>query len=552
MGWSTTRASLRQAVNRSLLLLFFGLVGACGDGEPTVPAHPDQTVLAIVDGTDELGNDDFFFLPPMVPDPSDHPSFDPGAFDPSLAPVVEICELRSSGDGCVDGPALATFTVASGSGSETVRLGDLDAEHYIVNWHTKAFDLNPELMYRITVLAEEVTLGYADVDIVTSGTELKRAAAGEYITLKNGRTLPIKFRIEQGALSTEYVFDGTGMEFGPRPLIAVAFTDATGTDIYPVGAEESYIFSLFDTGSGLVYIGADDATFLGIGAGSPTNPNQDTRVRVDGLSAIDPTTLLAPIGPYGAADGAQGEVLDVRVGPASPPQRPDLGLTLIGAPVANEVVALIDNTVTISRGPYAFCNGCDAEGPDITFYMPTDVGIPVPAIQLPLERFGSTDPALLDGATNGEKYLLNGAVFEHGGNTVQHDPTAVQPFRFWFDTGAPPTIINVRMATALGIDLSTDGSFDCWTVAGKEGNEGYVIDRISLLGSASGGAGTYTVENASVCVDVRDEELRQMYRDPNDPSVVVKLDAVIGANLFTHVPILFDGVNNTLGIIGQP
>jgi hypothetical protein len=549
MSWSITRAPVRHAVNRSLPLLFIGVVMACNDGEPTVPSHPDQTVLAIVDGTDELGNADFFFLPPMVPDPSDHPSFDPGAFDASLAPVVEICELRSSGDGCVDGPALATFTMAMGSGSETVRLGDLDAEHYIVNWHTKAFDLDAELMYRITVLVDDVTLGYADVDVVTTGTELKRAAAGEYITLKDGRTLPIKFRIEQGALSTEYVFDGTGREFGPLPLIPAVFTDADGTDIYPVGSDESYIFSLFDTGSDIVYIGAADAAFLQIGAASPTNTNQDTRVRLNGLSAIDETTLNAPIGPYGEAGGAQGEVRDVRVGPASPPQRPDLEVTLIGAPVANEVVALIDNTVTVSRGPYAFCGGCYAEGPDITFYMPTDLGIPVPAIQLPLERFGSTDPALLDGATNGEKYFLNDVVFEYGANTVIYDPTATQPFRFWYDTGAPPTIINVRMATALGIDLAIGGSFDCFKGAGKEGNEGYVVDRVAFVGSASGGMGTYAVENASICVDVRDEELRERYPDPNDPTVGIKLDAVVGANLFTHVPILFDGANSTLGIL---
>lgn len=523
---------------------------ACADSQPTLPALTDASQFLIVDGAHSSGNPEFFFLPPLVPDPSGHPNFDPGAFDATLSPVVEICELVPAGEVCVGGPVLATFTTTSGSGAEVVRLGEPDAEHYIVNWHTDAFDLNPEVMYRITVLVEGTVLGYADVDVVGTGRDLKSVATGEFIGLVDGRTLPIKFRIEQGALSVEYVFDGTGKEFGPLPLITAAFTNSSGDDIYPVGAGESYLFSLFDTGSEIAYVGSADAAFLALGVASQANPNQDTRVRLNGLSAIDESTLDAPIGPYGTAGGAQSEVAAIRVGPASPPQRPDLGVTLIGAPVANEVVALIDNTATVTRGPYAFCGGCYAVGPDITFYMPSDGSIPVPDVQWPLERFGSTAPALLDGATNGQKYFVNDVFFQHGANIVMYDPTAAQPFRFWYDTGAPPTIINVRAANALGIDLSLDGSFDCFIGAGKGGNEGYVIDRVALVGSTpGGGTGTYAVENVSICVDIRDEELRQTYPDPNDPSVGIKLDAVIGANLFVHVPILFDGKNNVLGIV---
>ncbi|MEJ2185484.1 MAG: aspartyl protease family protein [Gemmatimonadota bacterium] len=855
--------SLEMAVVCSVLLT---LTLSCGDRSTApltdVPAPLDE----IVDAAHGGGNQDFFFLPPLVPDPSGNAAFDADAFDASLAPVVEVCALDA--DGCAaTQPDMfpLTYTMSDGPGSETVRL-DAEAENYIVNWHTDDFGLDPDVTYRIHVRVAGTELGHADVDVAESGGALRNINTNEYVPLKDGRTLPIKFRVEQGAVyvvdadggtvvaedgvvtlvvpgqgstvgitvqpatgypdttalvagtafdlgpegttfdppatltiqydpanlppntvprlhhlvngewtrvpgatadlaahtvtgpvtgfspwavlgtgpvlsvnitggqgqvvvqgstlnpcryddtvlpcaadftlnqtltleaqtlgpdaqfegwsgsgapstcttdrvcsitmdqdraitatfsmpglvglstydttltaaqggtgasaqivvsniggrdlnlepvqvyndqdvphwldasitsqtvttaspetltvsvaanalppgtygahvlvtdgyfsgvlavtldvtaTTSYTYDGTGNQFGPRPLSIAIFTNAAGTDIYPVGSGEEYLFVLFDTGSSIVYLSSADATFLNIGATSSTNVNQDTRVRLDGLSAIDPTALTAPIAAHGTAGGAQAEVTGIRVGPASPPQRPDLGASLIGAPVANEVLALIDNTTTVSRGPYPFCGGCYAEGPDITFYMPTDAGIPVPDLQLPLERFGSTSPALLDNATNGQKYFVNQVLFRNAGHAVMHDPAATQPFRFWFDTGAPETIIDTRLATALGIDLSAAGSFDCFTGLGKAGNEGYVIDQIAFSGTTTGGVGAYVINHAEVCVDIRSEELRQYYT-PSGSGTPVLVDAQIGANLFMYVPILFDGHGNQLGIV---
>ena len=69
-------------------------------------------------------------------------------------------------------------------------------EYYIVNWHTDEFDLNATATYRISVLVEGTELGLADVDVVNSGKDLKNVITGAFIPLKDGRTLPIKFRIE--------------------------------------------------------------------------------------------------------------------------------------------------------------------------------------------------------------------------------------------------------------------------------------------------------------------------------------------------------------------
>jgi hypothetical protein len=123
---------------------------------------------------------------------------DPGAFngpfDGTLSPVVHICDLTD----CAAMP-VAEFTTTTGSGSEIVRVVPED-EQYIVNWHTDEFDLSSAATYRITVLVSGTELGFGDVRLGSSGSEAKNLTTNETIGLKDGRTLPIKFRIEEGAV----------------------------------------------------------------------------------------------------------------------------------------------------------------------------------------------------------------------------------------------------------------------------------------------------------------------------------------------------------------
>ncbi|MFC1670930.1 alpha/beta hydrolase family esterase [Spirochaetota bacterium] len=140
-----------------------------------------------VDGN--LGNQHFFFLAPLVPMPETS-----GVFDGAVSPEVEICQLE--GSACTT--AIASFTMATGPGSETVRVVPED-EHYIVNWHTDEFNLDITKQYRIRIIAFGVELGFADVSVGATGKDLKNINTDEYIALKDGRTLPIKFRIEVGA-----------------------------------------------------------------------------------------------------------------------------------------------------------------------------------------------------------------------------------------------------------------------------------------------------------------------------------------------------------------
>ncbi|MBT8397861.1 MAG: hypothetical protein HKO65_02190 [Gemmatimonadetes bacterium] len=126
-----------------------------------------------------------------------------GVFDDGVEPTVQICELN--GLGCVV-PLIAQFTLETGPGSETIRLVS-EEEHFIVNWHTKDFGLDPSKTYRIQVVVSGEVLGIADVDVVASGSGLKRVDTGLYVPLKDDRTLPIKFRIEQGAVCPATISD---------------------------------------------------------------------------------------------------------------------------------------------------------------------------------------------------------------------------------------------------------------------------------------------------------------------------------------------------------
>lgn len=167
-------------------------LAACSEGPSTVRsvAVSAQPNFAISDGA-HSGNTHFYFLPPMVSTPTTT-----GTFDAQLAPTVEICVLANGECAAL----LATYTTTSGAGSETIRL-DADQQQYLVNWHTDLFTLSDASIYRIRVRVGGTQLGFADVQPVLSAKELKNVATGQYVPLVEGRTLPIKFRVETGVIA---------------------------------------------------------------------------------------------------------------------------------------------------------------------------------------------------------------------------------------------------------------------------------------------------------------------------------------------------------------
>ena len=175
------------------------LLTACTQAVNGVAGDDLFGTASISDGA-HGGNEHFFFLPPLVPDPAAT-----GTFDATVDPVVEVLEA---------GVAIATWTEITASASD---------EHYRVNWHTNELTLDDELDYRIVVTVDGVELGYADVDVVNSGKDLKDLA-GDYVALIDGRTLPIKFRIEEGALPLQRVLAMKGHDRAPFPPLQLEVT----------------------------------------------------------------------------------------------------------------------------------------------------------------------------------------------------------------------------------------------------------------------------------------------------------------------------------------
>jgi len=176
-----------------VLVLVPWLLVACATEPPTQPLDLEPS-FEISDA--QFGNggaDHFYWLPPMVPNPTTS-----GTFIGTLSPAVEICRLNTEDPPNCDGPSVRSFSRESG-----VEV-DVHGPHYQVNWNTKEpADDGGEILpgdYRITVMLEGQHLGHADVSIDTNARAFRSLASQQVIGLIDGATLPIKFRIEYGLL----------------------------------------------------------------------------------------------------------------------------------------------------------------------------------------------------------------------------------------------------------------------------------------------------------------------------------------------------------------
>ena len=172
------------------LTLIFAMSACNGDRIGTPIGSPGSNTKLIVDGTDADGNPDFFFLPPMVKQPGTGSPWNVGAFNPNLRPTVVICDFGPT----TSAPLPAASCTAPTSYAAVVSITD---EHYKVNWKVPTSDTK---YFRIIVKVGDVSLGFADVESDASGASLKKVNTLDVVQLGDGRTLPIKFRIEQFAL----------------------------------------------------------------------------------------------------------------------------------------------------------------------------------------------------------------------------------------------------------------------------------------------------------------------------------------------------------------
>lgn len=193
------------------------LVGCRGDAPTGGPS------AMIRDANHNDGNAFFFWLPPVVN--QQPPSTQ--TFSRNLTPTVTIERLEELALGCTAG-SVRTF-----SGSDV----QVSNGHYLANWRTDDDNLDPACTYRITVTAASEELGFADVDLVGSGRELRNVNTDEFIPLVDGRTLPIKFFIGVGSQCTpDVVVDcGEGTARPGENTIILTTSGRAGTFI-PAGA----------------------------------------------------------------------------------------------------------------------------------------------------------------------------------------------------------------------------------------------------------------------------------------------------------------------------
>lgn len=175
------------------LLLSLGLA-ACQD----IQAPPN---FQVSDGSAFGANQNphFFFLPPLVPSPSYSGTFDAtllpyltvrvrGPIDPDLAETLERCPAQSQEFAFTQGNGLTLSTTN---------------EQYAVGWNTPN-TLEEGQVYRTCVFitapnADDVLLGFRDVMPTQGGGSV---ASDPVYMFNSGSNLAIKFRVEEGALSS--------------------------------------------------------------------------------------------------------------------------------------------------------------------------------------------------------------------------------------------------------------------------------------------------------------------------------------------------------------
>ncbi|HEX6534192.1 MAG TPA: hypothetical protein VF041_06320 [Gemmatimonadaceae bacterium] len=166
-----------------LAALLFGCVDA-----PTAPTSPTPPVSPeITSGEVPGGQRSLFFL-------SKHRNQNhfTGQFDPTLRPEVVVCRTVP----CTT-PVFGPLTIGGAGSSATLTL---DAKHqrYVFRWHTTT-QLEPNAVYRLTVLVGHYQLGWVDLATGAKQKDLKRVDRREFLPVRVGSVVNLPFRIEKGA-----------------------------------------------------------------------------------------------------------------------------------------------------------------------------------------------------------------------------------------------------------------------------------------------------------------------------------------------------------------
>jgi len=190
-------------------------LAACQNDRP-FPPGPNALIQ---DANHNAGNAFFFWLPPVV---NQHAPATQ-VFSGQLSPVVTITNLCTGG-------LVRTFSGADISVSNA---------SYHVNWKTAQDNLIAACTYRVTVTVGTKLMGFADVDVVESGRELKNVNTNEFIPLLDDRTLPLQFFIGVGSQCARAGSDcGEGTVHPGQNTVIVSTNGQAGVFV-PAGAVDA-------------------------------------------------------------------------------------------------------------------------------------------------------------------------------------------------------------------------------------------------------------------------------------------------------------------------
>src|SRR2546423_1157880 len=175
------------------------IVEACASGDrPTAPRPRPE--FAISDGVHESGTPGFYFLPPMVAQPTVSGTFD--ADITTLNPAIAICDITNGPDNNCGGAGGTSAVIVFTTTSTPAITVDPTTPQYQVNWNTRGAGFVAGHTYRVHVTAgasgARRELGFADVLLTTTPGQAKFLQTGDIIVLQDGRTLPLHVRIETG------------------------------------------------------------------------------------------------------------------------------------------------------------------------------------------------------------------------------------------------------------------------------------------------------------------------------------------------------------------
>jgi hypothetical protein len=182
-------------------------IAACQSDRP-FPPGPNAMIQ---DANHNDGNEFFFWLAPVINQQAPASQ----SFSGKLSPFINITNL-------CDGSVVRSFSGADISVSNSA---------YHVNWKTAQDNLDPACTYRVSVKVGSIDLGYADVDVVNSGRELKNVNTNEFIPLLDDRTLPLQFFIGVGSQCRPGADCGEGTARGGTNTVIVTTSGRAGVFI---------------------------------------------------------------------------------------------------------------------------------------------------------------------------------------------------------------------------------------------------------------------------------------------------------------------------------